>query len=115
MHTQEKAVSSLLYKFQQRGFILQSVNDGEENFLLSHLSSPTNDIKLNSRKEAVDIICSVDQSCVRVKKDSNLATLLIVLGNDDSEILYDYSASSEEFMQEVELIAEEFYQQWEKE
>lgn len=111
MHTQEKAVSSLLYKFQQRGFVIHVVNDGEEEHFLGN--SETN---LDIRKHAVDVICSVDQSWVRIQNNQGHgATLFIVLGNDDSEILCDYSSSSEEFMKEIELVAEEFYQQWEKE
>jgi Icc-related predicted phosphoesterase len=108
MHPQEKAVSSLLYKFQKNDFVVDSVFDGEQSTITRYAK------KLDARKDAVDIICSVDQSWVRVKKDDKLATLFIVLGNDDSEILCDYSSSSEEFMKEIELVAEEFYQQWEK-
>ena len=81
-----------------------------DNFLLNSLN------KLNSRKEAVDTICSVDQAWVRLQNnDGERATLFIVLGNEDCEILCDYSSSSSEFMQCIDLVAEEFYQQWEKE
>jgi Icc-related predicted phosphoesterase len=110
MHPQEKAVLSLLHKFQQRGFVLRSVYDGEETCFLGDAES-----KLGSRKDAADVICSVDESWVRIQNLSgDRATLFIVLGNDDSEILCDYSSSSKELMQEIEVIAEEFYQQWEK-
>lgn len=109
MHTQRKAVSSLLLNFQLQDFAIRAVNDGGESFCFRK-----NKNKFSARKEAADIICSVDQAWVRVEKDGNLATLFIVLGNDDSEILCDYSASSDEFMQEIEVVAEKFYQQWEK-
>jgi hypothetical protein len=113
MHTQEKAVSSLLFKFQKHGFKICGVNDGEESFSFADV-----DNRLYVRKKVTDIICSVDESWVRVFNDlGEPATLFIVLGNDDSEILCDYSCSifsSEELTQSIELVAEEFYQQWEK-
>lgn len=103
------AVLSLLYKFQQHGFVLRSVYDGEETYFLGDVES-----KLRARKDAADVICSVDESWVRMQNLSgDRATLFIVLGNDDSEILCDYS-SRKELLQEIEVIAEEFYQQWEK-
>jgi Icc-related predicted phosphoesterase len=109
MHPQEMAVLSLLYKFQQHGFVLRSVYDGEETYFLGDVES-----KLRARKDAADVICSVDESWVRMQNLSgDRATLFIVLGNDDSEILCDYS-SRKELLQEIEVIAEEFYQQWEK-
>jgi Icc-related predicted phosphoesterase len=110
MHPQEKAVLSLLYKFQQHDFLLHSVNDGEEVYFLGDAEN-----KLRARKDAADVICSVDESWVRIQNNQGgRATLFIVLGNDDSEILCDYSSSSQELMQEIDVIAEEFYQQWEK-
>ena len=110
MHSQEKAVSSLLFKFQKHGFKICGVNDGEESFSFADV-----DNRLYVRKKVTDIICSVDQSWVRVFNDlGEPATLFIVLGNDDSEILCDYCSPSDEFMQAIELVAEEFCQQWEK-
>jgi Icc-related predicted phosphoesterase len=110
MHTQEKAVSSLLFKFQKHGFKICGVNDGEESFSFADA-----DNRLYVRKKVTDIICSVDESWVKIQNNQGeRATLLIVLGNDDSEILCDYSWSSKELMQSIELVAEEFYQQWEK-
>lgn len=110
MHSQEKAVLSLLHKFQQRDFSLRYIFDGEEEHYVGNAKT-----NLDIRKDAADIICSVDQSWVRVQNNQgSTATLFIVLGNDDSEILCDYSSSSKELMQEIEVIAEEFYQQWEK-
>lgn len=109
MHTQEKAVSSLLFKFQKHGFVIDSVFDGFESITTRYAK------KTDARSDAVSVICSVDESWVRIRNDRGEdATLFIVLGNDDSEILCDYSCSSKELMQSIEVVAEEFYQQWEK-
>jgi ribosome-associated translation inhibitor RaiA len=107
-HPQAKAVSSLLYKFQMKGIKLISVYDGGEAINVSQVHN------LFARKEAVDAITSVDESWVKIEDavTKDKAQLYIVLGNDNSEILCDYSASSEEFFHRIDSIADKFYQQW---
>jgi ribosome-associated translation inhibitor RaiA len=107
-HPQAKAVSSLLYKFQMKGIKLISVYDGEEAINVSQVHN------LFARKEAVDVITSVDESWVKIEDavTKDKAQLYIALGNDNSEILCDYSASSEEFLHRIDSIADKFYQQW---
>lgn len=105
----EKAVSSLLHKFQKGGFSIISVMDGMDSFRIDDNLS-----NLDARKVAVDIVCSVDESSVRIKdtESEKFASLFIVLGNEQSEILCDYFAPLSLFPR-LDAIAEEFQDQWE--
>ena len=106
-----KAVMSLLYKLQAEGVKIVEVFDGES------WEKVTGDNNLQIRKNATEIITSVDTSSVRVKYQESNATLLIVLGNDESEILADYSGkydkSDTSLMDIIDKVADEFYAQWE--
>ena len=104
-----KAVSSLLSKFQCSGFYIDSVYDGDERIFLRDKNS--ND----ARFEAKSIITSVDESsvCLKQKETNKSIQLLIILGNDESEILADFCAPAQ-LMPIVEQISEEFYSQWEE-
>jgi hypothetical protein len=108
MANYEEAVSSLLYKFQKGGFSIDAVYDGLQSEALRYLNNR------DARKAAVDIVCSVDESSVRVKcpNTDQYASLFIVLGNEKCEILCDYSAP-QELMPLLEFIADEFANQWE--
>jgi len=109
MANYEEAVSSLLYKFQKGGFSIISAMDGMDSFRIDDKLS-----NLDARKVAVDIVCSVDESSVRIKdaESGRIASLFIVLGNEQSEILCDYSAPKDLFPR-LDPIAEEFANQWE--
>jgi hypothetical protein len=100
-----KPVSSLLSKFQRCGYDIMAAHDGEEyNNINKNLS------QLNKRKEAVDIITSVDLSRVYLLSPKGRKFyLMIVLGNEPSELVADYTY----FEEETENIVEEFCQQWE--
>ena len=108
-HPQAKAVSSLLCKLQKRGISLDSVYDGQDRIVVDKLN------KIGARKTAVEAICAVDVSWVFVKDLANdhKAELFIVLGNDNSEILCDYNASSRTFFSVIDSVSDEFYEQWE--
>jgi hypothetical protein len=108
MANYEDAVSSLLHKFQKGGFCIASVFDGIDKFPIDDKSD------LAARKAAVDIVCSVDESSVLIKSPEcgGFASLFIVLGNEKSEILCDYSAP-EDLFPRLDSIAEEFENQWE--
>lgn len=109
MANYEEAVSSLLHKFQKGGFYIASVFDGVDKLPIDYEISD-----LAARKAAVDIVCSVDESSVLVKSAEcgGFASLFIVLGNEKSEILCDYSAP-EDLFPRLDIIADEFYDQWE--
>jgi hypothetical protein len=109
MANYEDAVSSLLHKFQKNGFYIVSVFDGIDKFSIDDRISD-----LAARKAAVDIVCSVDESSVLVKSAvcGGFASLFIVLGNEKSEILCDYSAPEDLFAR-LDPIVEEFQDQWE--
>jgi hypothetical protein len=76
---------SLLNKLQKADVQIIAVNDGDG---YENVSSNT---KLAIRKDVADMITAVDESWVRVQYKDEFATLYIVLGNDASEILADYS------------------------
>lgn len=109
MANYEKAVSSLLCKFQKGGFSIVSVMDGVDSFRIDDKLS-----NLEARITAVDVACSVDESSVRIKdtESGRFASLFIVLGNEQSEILCDYSAPRDLFPR-LDAIAEKFQNQWE--
>ena len=101
-------VMSLLHKLQKADVQIISVNDGNE------YEDVVGDSKLASRKYAADMITSVDESWVRVKSKDAFATLYIVLGNDASEILADYSYTSGTKLEGIlERVSSAFYEQWE--
>jgi Icc-related predicted phosphoesterase len=109
INSYSESVSSLLFKIQKQGIELVSVCDGVDTIKISEGSN------LAKRKQAVDVITSIDHSWVRVKDlFGDDATLFIVLGNDDSEILCDYATNSKTLMTAIEKIADEFCQQWEQ-
>ena len=103
-----KSVMSLLHKFQKEGVKIVEVFDGEST------EKVTGDNNLQIRKNATEIITSVDTSIVRVEYKGSSATLIITLGNDESEILADYHGDqSSELWEIIERIEEEFCDQWE--
>jgi hypothetical protein len=100
-----KPVSSLLAKFQRCGYDLFAVNDGGEYIIINKNLS-----RLDKRKEAVETITSVDLSSVYlISPKGRTFELMIVLGNEPSELVADYTY----FEEETESIVEEFCQQWE--
>lgn len=109
MANYEEAVSSLLHKFQKGGFYIAYVFDGVDKCPIDYEISD-----LAARKAAVDIVCSVDASSVLIKSAEcgGSASLFIVLGNEKSEILCDYSAQ-EDLFPRLDAIADEFANQWE--
>ena len=101
-------VMSLLSKLQKADVKILSVNDGDE------YENVVDDSNLAVRKDATDMITSVDESLVRVQYEDGFATLCIVLGNDTSEILADYSFTPGSKLEEIlENASEAFCEQWE--
>ena len=99
---------SLLNKFQTRGVAITRIYDGME------WEKVTGDHNLQIRKNATEIVTSVDISTVQVEHDGVIGLLTIVLGNDESEILCDYSAKKDsQLMHIIDKVADEFYTQWE--
>jgi hypothetical protein len=104
-----KPVMSLLSKLQKENVAITHVFEGEE----WERVQPGSDLKV--RKDATEIITSVDESYVHVKHDGVTARLMIVLGNDASEILADWSVKVNTTLDQIlDKVSEEFYQQWEK-
>lgn len=99
---------SLLNKFQREGVEISRVYDGESWEKIQGKSA------LESRKIATEIITSVDQACVQIKYKNFVADLLIVLGNDEAEILCDWSCKYDDLYHIIEEVESEFYNQWEK-
>lgn len=102
-----KAVSSLLYKFQGAGFYIDSVYDGHER------ENVRSENSVEARKKAIDVILSVDESCVCIKQNetNKPVQLLIVLGNENCELLADFCAPLA-LVPLVESISDNFYDQW---
>ena len=98
-----KPVSSLLYKLQKAGYTLVYVHDGEERVKMDHKKS-----NLINRKKATEVITSVDDSQLIVKKGDIKASLYIVLGNDPEELVADYTD-----WDDLEMAITEHSIQWE--
>jgi len=79
-------IKSLLAKFQEAGFNITAVNDGEETIKIDQTLSIT-----KIRHAAADVVNSVDAATVYINKDGMKARLWIVLGNEPDEILADYT------------------------
>jgi hypothetical protein len=71
------------------GYVILSVNDGEELF------------KLPSNDEAFEVLTSVDESRMTVKKDGDRVTLYFVLGNSPGETLSDAGGTSDDAINNV--------------
>ena len=101
-------VMSLLNKLQKSDVQIISVNDGDE------YEDVVGDTKLAIRKDAADMITAVDEAWVRVQYKDEFATLFIVLGNDASEILADYSYKPNSEIEDIlESVSSAFCEQWE--
>lgn len=100
-------VKSLLAKFQEAGFNILSVYDGEDLIPVDPTLSKT-----KIRHSAADIVVSVDESFVYVNKDGMRARLFIVLGNEPEEIVvdYNYNPQLEELLDET---IDKYTLQWE--
>lgn len=95
-------VSSLLNRLQQDGYKIFSVNDGEEMVLIDQNLSD-----LTARKKATEVICSVDHSAIALFKNGKRYAVYIVLGNDPSEIVADYTDDPS-----LEMIIDTFSDYW---
>ena len=103
-----KPVMSLLHKLQQKNVAITHVHDGEQ---WERIQPGT---KLKVRQDAAEIITSVDESYVHIKHNGITGKLFIVLGNEPSEILCDYSYKEDSVLKTIlNEVSEEFYIQWE--
>jgi len=103
-----KSVMSLLHKLQKKEVNITQVFDGMNWEKISGNS------KLEIRKNATDVITSVDEAIVRVEHNGTLARLFIVLGNDESEILADWGCKPGTTIDSIiEEVEDEFTSQWE--
>ena len=103
-----KAVMSLLFKLQGNDIIITHVWDGGETFSLKGNN-------LAIRKEATDVINSVDSSVLRVTYGDESAKLSIILGNSEAEILQDWSCNPNGKLWELlESVGDDFSNQWDK-
>jgi hypothetical protein len=78
-HRQANPIKTLLNMLEQNGFVPLYTDDGEETFLAS-IESP------------FEVITSVDESTLTVQKDNEKFSIFIVLGNEDCEIVNDYTS-----------------------
>lgn len=103
-----KPVMSLLHKLQKADVKIVSVNDGDG------YEDVVGDTNLAVRKDAANKITAVDESWVQIRHKNDSATLYIVLGNNTSEILADYTYIPNSKLETIiENVSEEFYEQWE--
>lgn len=103
-HPQYKAVSSLLHRLSKK-FALNWVHDGDEIFKLSTMKVS------DAKKECIETILSVDDSHFNVKnkETGKHSTLYIVLGNDNSEIVCDYTDGDDD----LDTIISQHSEYWE--
>lgn len=95
-------VSSLLSRLQDNGYKIFSVNDGA---VMERIDQNFSD--RTARKEATDIICSVDESAIALCKGGKTFAVYIVLGNDPDEIAADFTDD-----EDLERVIEEFSDNW---
>jgi len=82
-------VASLLSNLQRAGFSLVAVHDGAETLKVSPDLS-----QLAQRKEAAEIIVSVDDAILYVSNGEKRAAIYLCLWNDPDEIVADFAAPS---------------------
>lgn len=96
-------VASLLNTLQENGYKIFSVSDGDKPILIDqNLSDNT------ARKNAVDVISSVDYSAVALNKDNKIFAVHIVLGNEPSELAADYTDD-----EDLERVIDDHIERWE--
>lgn len=95
-------IGSLLKVLQDHHFVLDSVNDGEEEF-------PLKGTQREQRQEAKKVIASVDVSDLYVRHPSHdkLMMLMVVLGNSPEETVADHSS-----WPILELAVDQFSKKW---
>jgi hypothetical protein len=100
-------VKSLLGRFQEAGFNISAVHDGEKMIRIDQGLSTT-----AIRHSAADTVVSVDKSFVYINKDGMRARLFIVLGNEPEELVadYNYNPQLEELLEET---IDKYSTQWE--
>ena len=98
-HEQERAaVNSALFKLQNNGWTIQSVDDGE-----SVSVGYTTMNKTKQRREAIDEADSVDWATIFLHNDrDDRLGLFIVWGNTAECVISDITASSEAVLKQVE-------------
>jgi hypothetical protein len=98
-HEQERAaVNSALFKLQNNGWTIQSVDDGE-----SVSVGYTTMGKTKQRREAIDEADSVDWATIFLHNDrDDRLGLFIVWGNTAECVISDVTASSEAVLKQVE-------------
>ena len=89
-HPQYHCVNRLLGMMKINGFKCTHVDDGEESII----------------EEPLEAICSVDISWPCFEKNNERFTMMIVLGNDNSEIVSDYTCRESDTSKEFEMIIE---------
>jgi hypothetical protein len=94
-HPNAKAVGSLLHRLKQGGFKPVSVYDGGEI--------------VQATKSA---LLSVDESSLYIEKNKEWYKLFIVLGNDNDEIVADYTYKETPTAEELEQILNDFADYW---
>ena len=104
--THETVVNSLIHTFQENGYNLEGVNDGQCFNRVSYYNSSL------ARKYAVDSVVSVDDSTVTLSKNGQRIGLMIVLSCDPEEIAADYTYPRD-LEKEIDNIMDAFYSQWE--
>ena len=95
-------VNSLLNTLQKDGYTIVEVFDGGEWTKFNQTTY------LAVRKEATDIITSVDECHLRIKKGDEKLRLFIVLGNEPEEIVADYISNDE-----LEVTLDKYIAMWE--
>ena len=98
-HEQERAaVNSALFKLQNNGWTIQSVDDGE-NVSVGYTTMG----KTKQRHEAINEADSVDWATIFLHNDrDDRLGLFIVWGNEPECVISDITASSEAVLKQVE-------------
>jgi hypothetical protein len=106
----ELAARSLLYKLQKAGIELVGLHDGEEFHDISRLG-------LNSYKARnflISLINEVEISYLRVSYKGQIATLTLLPSGAPSELLAEWTYPHGELADLLDVVAEDFYSQWDK-
>lgn len=101
-------VRSFIGTLKRHGFDIQEVDNGEEHYML---------LPATAVRNAVEHICSVDESRLLVVHNSNpryQCNILIVLGNGPEEIAADWSYNSTIGDAILSKAIDEHYNRWER-
>ena len=103
----DDAITEFLKRLTYAGFTIEGLDNGGDEYIQY--------LDVTTLKEVADDIRSVDQCRLDIVSDDGAFTLLIVLGNLDSEMIADYACTRRSKVDRLEEVLEQWQEDCEQE